>query len=385
VGDFLVRLFRSSKGDSKLMRARLGDEVLFLERSFLALGDFFVFLCTEDEDMPNKLLLSNLFKPLDDNFLLFSEDEDRPELLLLSNLSKPLDEDRLMSAKLHVWLAKPLFDLDGFLPFPCSDEEERLMSDKRGAEEIFLTESLFAVDDFRLVSCSGDEHGSRSANPSIFIRSLLPSVAFLLPPCSDDGDKQRSGMSIFVMEDTVLLPCSIDGDRLATIRFHVLLYKSLSVFDDFRASPYFDVDDGFMSGKFHAALILVGESLLDFSDFVLFLFSFDEDRPKAAKLGDDLLCLDKPLLFLDDCRLLTCSVKGKSGKFHAAFILVCESLLDFGDFVLFLFSFEEYRPMAAKLGDDLLCLDKRLLFLDDCRLLTCSGKGKSLLALDDLV
>jgi hypothetical protein len=148
------------------MRARLGDEVLFLERSSLAFGDFLLLLCSEDEVRPNKLLLSNLSKPLDDNLLLCSEDEDRPELLLLSNLSKafdgfllcsededtpellllsklsskPLDdfllssEVELMSAKLHVWLAELSFDFDDFLPFPCSDEEERLMSAKRGAE-----------------------------------------------------------------------------------------------------------------------------------------------------------------------------------------------------------------------------------------------------------
>jgi hypothetical protein len=163
-----------------------------------------------------------------------------------------------------------------------------------------LTESLFDIDDFRLVSCSRDENWPRLADPSFLIRSLLPLVAFLLPPCSDDEDKQRSGMSIFVLEDSLLLPCSMDEERLATIRFHVLLGKSLSVFDEF------------MSGKFHAALILVGESLLDFGDFVLFLFSFEEDRPMAAKLGDDLLCLEKPLLFLDACRLVPCSVKGKS-------------------------------------------------------------------------
>jgi hypothetical protein len=156
-----------------------------------------------------------------------------------------------------------------------------------------LTESLFDIDDFRLVSCSRDENWPRLADPSFLIRSLLPLVAFLLPPCSDDEDKQRSGMSIFVLEDSLLLPCSMDEERLATIRFHVLLGKFLSGFDDFRAFPYFVVDDGFMSGKFHAALILVGE-------------------PMAAKLGDDLLCLEKPLLFLDACRLVPCSVRGKS-------------------------------------------------------------------------
>jgi hypothetical protein len=319
------------------MRAKPGDEVLLLERFILALG--VLFLRSGDEDRPNKLLLSNLSNPLDDNFLLCSKDEDRPELLLLSNLSEPLDdnilmcsedEDRLMSAKHHVWLAKPLFDLDVFLPFPCSDEErivsakrgaeelfltesnmlllslddnflrlcsededrpellplsnfskplddnlllcsededrllstklhvwlakpvfafdgflpflysdeeERLMSAKRGAEELFLTESLFAVDDFRLVSSSSDEDGPRSTYPSFLIRSLLPLIAFLLPPCSDDEDKQTSGMSTFVLEDFLLLSSSEDEERPATTRFHALLAKSLSVFDDFRAFP----------------------------------------------------------------------------------------------------------------------------------------------------
>jgi hypothetical protein len=67
-----------------------------------------------------------------------------------------------------------------------------------------------------------------------------------------------------------------------------------------------------MSGNFHAALILVGESPLGFCDFVLFLFSFEEGRPMPVKLGEDLLCLDTPSFFLDGSRLLPFSIKDKS-------------------------------------------------------------------------
>jgi hypothetical protein len=269
---------------------------------------------------------------LDDNFLLFSEDEDRPELLLLSNLSKPLDEDRLMSAKLHVWLAKPIFDLDGFLPFPCFDEEERFMSAIRGEEGTFLTVSLFAVDDFRLVSCSDDEDGPRSTNPIIFIRSLL--LLSNLP-------KPLDGLRL----------CSEDEDRLMSAKLHVSSAKPLFDFDDFLPFPCSDEEERLMSAKRGAEILFLTESLFPVDDFRLVSCSRNENWPRLADPG----FLIMPLLLLSNLSkpldgFLLCSEdedRLMSAKLHE---LSAKPLFDLDDFLPFPCSDEEDRLPSAKRG-----------------------------------